>query len=368
MTRYRRVPRVQVLAVALSTAFVLFLGFYVWLSVDTGPTRFPDPGLEAAVLDALNGAGRAFSPPELERITELDARARGITSLEGIAQLARLEVLNLQGNRVEDLSPLASLPRLQEVNLRDNNMTDLEGVNLPALVELEELRSLDLQYNRGPSHPESPGDHERLSDISVLSDFEQLEALDLAHNHISDIRSIAGLTGLRRLDLHDNPLGLEDLAVLASLTQLEHLNLRETDITGLSGIQELRNLVYLNLHSNSDISRIAPVAELPRLRTLILRGVPVGREIRIIETLPSLVRLNIRDTDVSDMAPLARLMERGALQDDLDSGVFAEVDIRENPVHRRGDPDGYQVLEPYWQNISIRSPQELPPPLETGPL
>ena len=355
--------RVHVLAVSVSGAFLVLVVAYVWLAAVSTPTRFPDPRLEAAVRDALDGAGRTFLPAELERITELDAEERGITSLEGIEQLANLAVLNLRGNHVADLTPLSGLPRLRHLSLRDNGIVDLEAVNLGALVSLPELRSLDLRHNRGLSHPESPDDHDRITDISVLAGFEQLEVLDLADNHITDILPLAGLTRLRHLDLRYNPLAFEDLAAIASLTQLEYLNLRETGTTGLNGIQELRSLGYLNLHSNSDIASIAPIAGLPRLHTLILRGVPVGREIDILETLSSLVHLNLRDAGVTDLTPLARLMERGALQDDPEAGVFATLDIRENPVHLRGDPEGYQVLEPYWENITRREPRLLPAPL-----
>ncbi|TVQ21210.1 MAG: leucine-rich repeat domain-containing protein [Spirochaetaceae bacterium] len=361
-----RWPRVKVLAVSAAVVFTALIIIYLWAVLETSQTRFPDARLEAAVRDALDGSGRTFSPPELERITELDAEARGITSLEGIEKLANLAVLNLRGNRVEDVSPLAALSRLQRVSLRDNDIADLEAVNLIALAGLPELRSLDLRHNRGPSHPESPDDHNRISDISVLAAFESLEALDIADNHISDITPLAGLTRLRHLDLRYNPLDIDDLAALAALTQLEYLNLREAGVRGLSGIQELRNLGYLNLHSNSAVASIEPMAGLPRLHTLILRGIPVGPEVTVLETLPALVHLNLRDAEVTDLAPLARLMDRGALQDDPGSGVFAEIDIRENPVHRRGDPDGYQVLEPYWENISVRSPQVLPPPLSAG--
>ncbi|TVQ21922.1 MAG: hypothetical protein EA383_16350 [Spirochaetaceae bacterium] len=355
--------RLHVLAASVSGAFVTLVVVYAWAAAVASPTHFPDERLEAAVRNALEGVGRTFTPTELERITELDAEAFGITSLEGIEQLANLAVLNLRGNRVADVSPLTALSRLQHLSLRDNDITDLEAVNLGVLAALPELRSLDLRHNRGPSHPESPDDHDRISDISVLAEFVRLEVLDLADNHVADITALSGLTRLRHLDLRYNQLGLADLAPVAPLTQLEYLNLRETGTTDLTGIQELRNLGYLNLHSNSDVASIEPIAGLPRLHTLILRGVPVGREIDVIETLPALRRLNLRETGVTDLTPLARLMERGALQDDPERGVFAEIDIRENPVHLRGDPDGYQVLEPYWENIARRDPQLLPPPL-----
>lgn len=359
--------RLHTLIAATAGVFLLLLTGYVWTLFTVSPTRFTDPGLEAAVRGALAGANQAFTPSELRRITELDAARRGITSLDGIEQLSNLAVLDLQGNRIEDVSPLTSLTRLHTLNLGNNNVTDLRSVNFEVLSTLPELRSLNLANNRGPSHPENPDDQRYIRDISLLSSFVHLESLELAENDVTDITALADLTRLRHLDLRDNPLELEDLAVLSGLTQLEHLNLRDTGLRSLRGIQELRNLSYLNLHSNSGIDSIVPIAGLPHLHTLILRGVPVGREAEVLISLESLVRLNVRDADIRDLSPLARLMAAGAVQDDPDQGVFAQLDIRENPVHRSGEADGYQVLTPFWETISVRSPQVLPQPLETGP-
>ncbi len=347
-------------------AFVVFVGLYLWAVYTAPPSRFDDPGLEAAVRSALELEGRGFAAPELERITELDASERGITTLSGIEQLSNLAVLDLRGNRVQDLSPLSSLSRLRELSLRDNDMVDLSAANLALLAELPALRVLNLRHNRGPSHPERPDVRHRLSDISVLAEFTQLESLDLADNEVSDVTAIAGLTRLRSLSLRDNPLDLENLVVLSGLTQLEYLNLRNTGLRDLSGVQEFRNLGHLDLRGNSDLSSIVPLASLPRLHTLVLRDVPVAQDVHVLESLPSLLWLDLRNTGVADLMPLARLMEQGALQDDASQGRFAYVDIRENPVHAQGAADGYQVLEPFWDNIAMRSPQTLPPPMGGG--
>ena len=354
--------RVRRMVTLSAVALLLLIAAYVVLALTTATAQFADPALEAAVREAAGRERGTLSTAELERITRLDAPGRGIELLNGIEQLANLERLNLRGNRVADLAPLAALPRLQQLELRDNNITDLRAVNLNALAGLTQLKYLGLRHNRGPAHPESPDDHARLSDISLLAQLTRLERLDLRDNHVSDLEPLAALHRLEGLDLRDNRLQVDDLSALGGLQQLQQLNLRNSGVSGLGGIETLRNLVHLNLHSNPQIKSIAPLAGLPRLQTLILRNVPIGEQLELIETLPTLQRLNIRNCGVTNLRPLARLMQRGALQDDPPRGIYAEVDIRENLVSF-SEPDGYALLEPYWDNVARRRPQQLPPPL-----
>ena len=357
-----RMPRAKVLVIAASVSLVVVAVAYAILAVSATPVEFADPALDAAIREALARERRGAPGADFDRLTRLDAENRGIESLDGIEHLMNLEVLNLRGNPIHDVSPIAALPRLRELNLRDTNTPDLAAAGLDELAALPELRELNLRHNRGPSHPESPDDHARIRDITVLSGFTRLERLDLRDNHIDDIAPLAGLTRLTRLDLGDNRLA-DDLRALSALTQLEHLNLRGNRVKSLDGIEAVRRLTYLNLRGNRDIASIEPIEGLPRLGTLIVRDLDIGGQLDTLETLPSLVHLNARNAGITDLTPIARMMERGILQDDLDRGVYAEVDIRENPITVSGHADGYRVLKPYWANVSRRHPPELPRPM-----
>ncbi|TVQ35758.1 MAG: hypothetical protein EA384_15660 [Spirochaetaceae bacterium] len=354
--------QVRVLVRVAVIMLLLLAAAYVVLALNATPVSFVDSGLEQAVRRQLGRERGTLALADLERITRLDAEARGIVSLEGIERLANLEQLDLRGNRIADLTPLAALARLRQLDLRDNGIVDLESANLARLAVLPRLRELSLRHNRGPSHPESPQDHQRISDLTVLAAFTGLESLDLRDNHIRDIRPLSGLHRLVRLDLRDNRLHDSDLSALSGLSRLEYLNLRHSGISDLNGIEALRNLVYLNLHSNATIESVEPLSRLPRLQTLIVRNVPIGEQLEVFESLTALRRLNLRNCGIEDLTPLARLMQRGALQDDAQRGIYAEVDIRENLVTFFQE-DGYAVLAPYWENVARRHPQELPPPL-----
>ncbi len=349
--------RLRRLLVGSILGFVLLIAVYVILTALVRESPFSDEGLEAAVRDQLGSPGSHIALNDLETLSELNASGRGIESLEGIEALPNLRELNLADNRVADLSPLAGLSRLAALDLSNNYLADPDSVNLGALEVLSELTELRLANNREPAHPEAPGDAGRLWDISVLTSFSALEVLDLRDNHIEDISPLSGLEYLRVLDLRGNRLSEDAVEALRPLSRLESLNLRENDLRDIEALSALQQLEYLNLHSNYRVESILPMASLSRLRTLILRGVTVGEQAEIFREFGNLERLNLRDTGMRDLRVLAELMEQGALQDRPEEGVFAELDIRENPV---GDAEGYRVLEPYWSGIAVRRPAELP--------
>lgn len=338
-------------------ALVLFSGGYLILTYLVRESPFLDDRLEGAVREELGIRGSYIPVSELEELTELDASERGIESLEGIKHLPNLRRLNLGGNRIGDLRPLTSLSLLTALDLRDNYISDLEAVHLGSLAELPELSELSLRNNRDSAHPEEPDNFKHISDISPISLLLSLEFLDLRNNHVEEIAALRELESLRFLDLRGNRLTEDAVVVLGSLRRLESLNVRDNDLRDISSLSSLEQLEYLNLHSNSRIESVLPLSGLSGLKTLIARGVPIGEEARVLRELINLERLNVRETGLQDLTVLAELMEQGALQDRPKENIFAEVDIRENPI---GEVEEYAVLKPYWKNIAVRHPEELP--------
>jgi internalin A len=341
-----------------SVLSLLILGFGYWiLTTLVSEPPFPDEGLQAAVREQIGIRGRYIPSNELEGLTELDASGRGIESLRGIDYLPNLQRLDLGNNRVGDLRPLAELSRLAALDLRNNYISDLEAVHLESLAVLPTFSELSLQNNRESSHPEEPNKVRHITDISLLAMLSSLEVLDLRNNHVEDISPLSELKALRVLDLRGNRLLDNALENLSSLQQLTHLNLRENDLRDIGPLASLGKLEYLNLHSNQRIESILPLTALSRLKVLILRGVPVGEEAGVLRELVKLQRLNVRETGLRDLTILADLMEQGALQNRPEEDIYAQLDIRENPV---GDSAEYAVLKPYWPKIARRYPEELP--------
>ncbi|MFW6363581.1 MAG: CotH kinase family protein [Spirochaeta sp.] len=267
-----------------------------------------------------------FSYSELARITEIDAPHAGIQDLKGIEQLPNLRIINLSGNPLNSLQPLQSLDQLEELQLREIGMDSVSDLGMASLGRNRMLRRLILDNN-----PD-------LEDISALAELPQLREISL--------RSTA----------------VHDIAPLKELTQLQELNLRDSDVLDISPLAQLYNLEYLNLHSNSGIGSIEPLRELTELHTLILRNVRIEDQIDVLSTLHNLRKVNLRNTGIQDLSPLVKLMQQGTLQDDPNGRFIAEVDIRDNPVsgNPNDGPIGYDILLPYWHNITNRKPEELP--------
>ncbi|MGM0674892.1 MAG: leucine-rich repeat domain-containing protein, partial [Spirochaetota bacterium] len=344
LSRIRRIVFVS------AAALVVAVGGYLLLYVVGGPVDFDDPGMEEAVRAAIGDESGEIHRNDLEQLTHLDASGAGITELSDVALMPNLRTLDLSRNRPQTLSPLSRLRRLEELRLGDTGLRSAAELDLPDLAALRNLRRLDLQDNR------------ELDEIGALVELDTLRELSLRNTAVEEIAPLARLSELRVLDLRETELGSVDLAPLANLGALERLNLRDTGVRDIAPLSELTGLRYLNVHSNPGIKTLEPLRDLTRLRTLILRNVPMDTELDVIAGMRNLRRLNIRNTGVRDLTVLAELMKRDTLQDDPDGGIQAEVDIRDNPIS--GDPaagpSGYDVLRPYWGNISARYPERLP--------
>jgi hypothetical protein len=155
-----------------------------------GVITFPDPGLEAAVRDAI--AEQEVAPPverptgdirseDVAQVSRLSANGQGIYDLTGLECLRGLTGLYLGDNDISDLSPLAGLTGLNELRLDGNNISDLGPLSgLPGLgllilddnsvVDLTPLLSL-------------PGFGE-CNDSAILNDFEECLLVTVENNPI----------------------------------------------------------------------------------------------------------------------------------------------------------------------------------------
>ena len=344
------------LLIFLVLLWLLLLGVNFYISTEIAV--FTDPNLEELIREKLNRPEGNIYSFHLQSIKELDATGKDIESLEGIEILSGLTRLNLEDNRVKDVTPLRHLHDLKDLSLRNNYITDLSDINFDSIKSLP-LKRLSLRHNvvRPPVEEQI-----RLSDINILKHFHELEELELRDNHIENITPLGELTGLKILDICQNPLEDGDISALKEMTGLLELNLRETNLKDITPISGLTELIYLNIHSNPDLSTIAPVQNLTKLETLIMRNVTVGKELKFIVPLKRLNRLNMRNCNVSDLTALGELMEIGALQDHPAKEIKADVDIRENPIPTFEDKgvDGYAPVREHWQSISYRQPESLP--------
>lgn len=131
--------------------------------------------------------------------------------------------VNLAHNSITDFSSLICFPLLRCVNVRGN---DLKYVpELPAAIT-----SLDAAYNY-------------LSDIEIISRYQDLTWLDIGNSEVVDITPLTALSRLEGVDLKANHI--KNISSLRSLTTLKEVDLRGNQITDVSPLGELTNLEWL---------------------------------------------------------------------------------------------------------------------------
>jgi hypothetical protein len=172
------------------------------LNTDKGTPRLPigpvvtipDQRLEAALRDELNKPDGEIGALELESITGLDLKDRGICDLTGVEYCKNLEILSLENNNVSDVRPLRGLSQLRVLSLNTNPVSDVS--------ELADLTNLTELYI-GKTN---------LSDLTPLIRLTKLKMLSLVFNQIEDVEpllknaSSLGLGKDSKVLLWNNPL------------------------------------------------------------------------------------------------------------------------------------------------------------------
>jgi hypothetical protein len=162
--------------------------------------KFPDPGLQAAVRQAINKPAGNIYQSDFQHVYDLDASSRNISNLTGLEYFTDLVALNLSGNQITDVTPLASLTKLPYLYLENNRISDISP-----LASMTGLTTIYLENNQ-------------ISDISPLASLTNLESLWINNNQISDISPLLNLSKLTWLELSDNRIS--DISTLVAIPGL----------------------------------------------------------------------------------------------------------------------------------------------------
>ncbi len=157
---------------------------------------FADANLKAAVESKLG-----ITNPTVEdmlKLTYLDARNRGITSLIGLETALNLTTLYLNQNAITDITPLAGLIKLTVLNLYSNKISDISPLS-----GLMKLYNLAISTNN-------------ITDISPLINLNSLIYLYMSYNQINDFSALAGNTKFKEIYAIKN-------SILTKDTYLNHI-------------------------------------------------------------------------------------------------------------------------------------------------
>jgi len=186
--------------------------------VEAFEVKFEDENLEAVVREAINKPEGPIFKGDVQDLTKLFAKGKGIESLEGIQHLGSLEMLNLNRdtntdsrNYICDLSPLSNLTSLQRLSFNDNSVED----------------------------------------ISPLAGLTNLELLSFGDNLVNNISPLAGLTNLVWLAFEGN--SVNDISPLSGLTNLEFLHFPSNIVSDISALVDNAGIAagdYVDMRNN----------------------------------------------------------------------------------------------------------------------
>ncbi len=161
----------------------------VFVSPEGPEAWMPDPALRTVVREILAiPEDISLTQLDMERLTELHAENRQITSLIGLEYATHLTNVLLGHNPISDVSPLAHLGQLRTLNMADCQILDIHPLG-----NLTRLESLRLHHNQ-------------IEDITPLANLTTLTDLWLIGNQIADIRPLRNLTLLEELRIQNNAI------------------------------------------------------------------------------------------------------------------------------------------------------------------
>ncbi|MGW6395743.1 hypothetical protein ACWFR1_35780 [Streptomyces sp. NPDC055103] len=198
-------------------------------------------------------------------------RAAGpdLAFLPGLPGLRSLRVLN----GIADLSPVERCAELERLHLPVSVSRELD------LSGLTHLRELEIPWPAGARSIHALTSVEDLvipewkgASLSVLGAKPVLRKLRIesVRNHVTDMEGAGLFPALDELRVYDGRLAHSELLAGADrLTDVSLLSAKTDAITFVAGLPRLRRL---ELENSGDITSLAPVANHPALREVILSG------------------------------------------------------------------------------------------------
>lgn len=255
-------------------------------------------------------------PVTVEDLRQVDAfSATGLESLDGVQCMTGMWQLSLTDLRTADLSPLAGLGQLRVLSIASSVPPDLSQLR----AEPDELRLSLMSLAVRESV---------VSDISALDGFERLTSLSLTSNELSSLQTLPRVRQLASVELSRNPL--EDLSPLLRLPELDMLTINGLplrELRSLSGAPALREVMAHD-------SRIETLdgLDLPALETLYLTGNRLGA-LGNVSGLPLLDYLLLSDNELESLSGIERL------------SALTSLNVSRNPLTSLGGVESLTKLQ-----------------------
>ena len=221
--------------------------------------------------------------------------SRDDLDLAPFAELTQLKSLAILGSNRIDLTPLKALKNLTKLTVKSQQIT-----NVQIVAGLTGLKILNLNRNMNAQPPVTP------LNLTFLTTLTHLEKLDLSENAIDDITPLVHLTRLRELSLSSNHR-ISDIRPLSKLLALEELGLLGNKVSDLRPLRNLTQLKTLSLINNK-VHDLTPLAGLTALEELILDNNSI-EDLSALKSLINLRKLSFSANRVRDVSPLQHLIK-----------------------------------------------------------
>jgi Leucine-rich repeat (LRR) protein len=249
---------------------------------------------------------------ETHDIQFLDISETAISDITVLSNFKQLETLKADKTKIENLEPLYGLTALKKIYIdhgfvHDIIAKDFLDKNKDCLIIYKTIHLNRWWKNLSPDwkiifqqqmSPDTTSTRENLhklvelqkiavkdtpiKDLSALSEFMHLKALDFSGTAISDLSFLTNITSLTSLHVTNSPLQKTD--ALKVLTNLEDLDISNTPVDDLKVIEGLKNIKTFNC-SGTQVKKLNPLKNFSLLESLDCSNTNVG-SLDMITSLP----------------------------------------------------------------------------------
>ena len=248
-------------------------------------------------LEEIEDQELAFADPALEKAVRTSLLQSGfqIEEDEPLTRKTALQVreLDLGGggkeekDRISDLTGLSAFENLEDLDLQKNKLSDIGE-----LAAMKNLKKLKLESNQ-------------VSSLVPLSGLKDLKTLEAAYNEISDLTPIYSLKNLGLLEVIGNRIA--SIKGIGSLNKLHTLRIGDNQLKDISPVGELNDLTYLGFGYN-DVEDISVLYSLPMLHYLTMSGNRI-RDISPVLEMKELKWLEVTGNPIEDESVFDNLPE-----------------------------------------------------------
>ncbi|KAL7127089.1 hypothetical protein ABFS83_14G231400 [Erythranthe nasuta] len=217
------------------------------------------------------------------------------------------------------------------------------------------LSSKKILQEKGTTDPDSITSlsltHKALSDVSCLSEFKNLERLDLGFNNLTSLEGLKSCMNLKWLSVVQNKL--QSLKGIEGLDKLTVLNAGKNKLTSIDDVKNVSSLRALILNDN-EISSICKLDQMKELNTLVLSRNPISSLGESLAKLKLLTKLSLSNCQlISFDSSLKSCLELKELR--LSHNEIITIPIEFGNLLKLQNLDMGNNLITRWSNVKVLS-------------